>query len=189
MNAGEDMENAESTVAKYVALISLIKSSEDRLRWSEFIYLAMNLAVFIFAVNYISRVIYGASSLTTGIEMTLAFFMLVIGMAISTFWVASSMRQQLKLKLHHFQARFLERKMNCSGECILSDESIFFDPAIRHIESPDGKETLIFPTHGLSRMDGFIGSSKPRTYTWFMPSLFFIIYSVIFIWILLTLPL
>jgi hypothetical protein len=90
--------------------------------------------------------------------------------------VASSPRAQLKLKLRYFQARYLERKLNCKGEYIISDESLFFNPEIRKVESSDGKETVFYPTEGPSRMDGFIGAARPRTLSLMMPFWFFIIY-------------
>jgi hypothetical protein len=169
------------TVRKYLALISAIYEMEKRIGWAELVYLSLNLGIFLFIVSFVSNMIHKISYFfTTNILFVL--LCLVIGMSICVYWAASSIRLQLKLKLRYFQARFLERKMNCLGECILSDESIFFDPAIRRLESPDNKESLLYPTSGLSRMDGFIGSTKPRHFSWLMPILFFSIYWIIFIW-------
>ena len=75
-----------------------------------------------------------------------ALFCLIIGKSICTYWTASAMRLQLKLKLHYFQARFLERRMDQVGEYIFSDEHTFFEPAMGKIESPDKQETLYYPT-------------------------------------------
>jgi hypothetical protein len=71
--------------------------------------------------------------------------------------------------------------MDSAGENFFSDESIFFNPQIRKIESPDKKEILQYPVRGLTRMDGFIGAAKPRYLTWILPGVFFILY--LFTWI------
>ena len=111
----------------------------------------------------------------------------VFGLALNTYAIATSMRTQLKLKLRYFQARFLERKLNSTGEFIISDESSFFAPDIGKIESPDGKETLLYPKKGILRMDGFIGSAKPRVLSLVIPMIFFIIYLSSFISLFLLL--
>ena len=90
------------------------------------------------------------------------------------------MRLQLKLKLRYFQVRFLERKLNRAGEFIFSDESLFFSQKTREIKSPDGKETVSYPTKGFLRMDGFAGAAKPRYLSLLMPSMFFAFYLITF---------
>jgi hypothetical protein len=114
-------------------------------------------------------------------DLALFFICIVIGMSINAYWIAFAMRVQLKLKLRYFQARFMERKLNQAGEYIYSDESTFFNPDIRGLESPDNKETLEYPTSGLTRMDGFIGAAKPRYFSWLLPCLFVTIYWLIFV--------
>lgn len=178
----EKVDNA--TTKKYLALISIISRMENRLGWSELVYLSLNIFVFLFIVNFVSPLLRKSSYALTHIDLVLIFFCLVIGIFINAYWVAFAMRMQLKLKLRYFQVRFLERKLNCIGECIFSDESIFFDPDIRHLESPDNKEILKYPTSGLTRMDGFIGAAKPRLFSWIMPCLFIAIYWLIFLWVL-----
>jgi hypothetical protein len=71
--------------------------------------------------------------------------------------------------------------MDFKGEYFFSDEDIFFDHEIREIESPDKKESLQYPMKGFSRMDGFLGAAKPRYLTWILPSIFFLLYLLIFI--------
>jgi hypothetical protein len=170
---------------KYLALITIINSHEKRIAWSELIYLALNSGIVFFAIGFISYLMSG-QRIFTPIELLFTLFCLVIGMAVSAYWAVSVIRLQLKLKLHYFQARFMERKLNCPGEYFYSDESIFFDPAIRYLESPDGNENLSYPTSGFTRMDGFIGSIKPRHFTLLMPLLFFLVYWAIFIWTIMT---
>ena len=71
--------------------------------------------------------------------------------------------------------------MDSVGEYFFSDQDIFFDREIRKIESPDKKEIVRYPLKGLSRMDGFFGAAKPRYLSWIIPSIFFILYLLIFI--------
>jgi hypothetical protein len=75
--------------------------------------------------------------------------------------------------------------MDSAGENFCSDESIFFNPEIRKIESPDKKELLQYPVKGLSRMDGFMGAAKSRYLTWILPGIFFFFYLVTWIYFLL----
>lgn len=183
------MDNAEQktdngTVNKYIALLSEISGMEDRLRWSEIFFLFVDVVVLLFTIVFISSVIHKVNYILTYMDLALFFICIVLGMSINAYWVAFAMRVQLKLKLRYFQARFMERKLNCAGECIYSDESIFFDPDIRRLESPDNKETLQYPTSGLTRMDGFIGAAKPRYFSWLLPCLFITIYWIIFFLIL-----
>lgn len=181
-NVEQKTDNA--TTEKYIALTSIISRIEDRLRWSELVYLSLNIIVFLFIVTFISSLIHTTSYILTHMDLGFIFFCIIIGMSINAYWVAFAMRVQLKLKLRYFQARFLERKMNCIGEYIYSDESIFFNPDIRRLESPDNKDILQYPTSGLTRMDGFVGAAKPRHFSWLMPTLFASIYWMIFFLIL-----
>lgn len=186
MENTEDRANSETT-QKYIALISLINEMEKRLGWSELMYLILNSIIVMFIIHFESSLFKALPLSLTALELLFTLFSLVIGMAVCTYWTASSMRIQLKLKLRYFQARFLERKMNCVGEYIFSDESPFFLPHRGIVESPDNKETLRYPKSGVLRMDGFIGSAQPRQLSLLMPCLFFIVYLTIFIWVLIQL--
>jgi hypothetical protein len=161
------------TVQKYLGLMNMISTTENRMTRFELTYLIIN--VFIFFVS--TTVLYPVHFF--GYPFSL--FWLLIGMYLCTFWIATSLRLQLKLKLRYFQARYLERKMDSSGEYFYSDEGLFFDPEIRKIESPDEKELLEYPVKGFKRMDGFVGAAKPRHLTWILPSVFFIFYVLTFI--------
>lgn len=160
----------------YLTIVSLIEGIENRLKWSELVHILINLIVFGILAIFVAMTIKEIGGPINPIHLLFIFFCLSIGIAINTFWVASSMRLQLKLKLRYFQARFLERKLNRAGEYIFSDESAFFNPDIGRIESPDGKETTSFPKKGILRMDGVLGSAKPRILSILLPLLFFIIY-------------
>lgn len=180
MNNPEQPSNHE-TLTKYSALMALISTVENRLRWSDIFYLALNIIVLLFTINFTSSLFQKIGYFPTYMDLALVFICIVTGMSINAYWLAFSMRVQLRLKLRYFQARFLERKMNSIGENIFSDESVFFEPAIRRVESPDKKETVHYPTSGFSAMDGFVGSAKPRYFSWLLPCLFIFIYWIIFI--------
>lgn len=164
----------------YIALMNSITNMEDRLRWSDLIYLLLNIVVLLFTVLLISSLVHKTDYYLTYVDLTLIFSCLMIGMTIDAHWVASAMRAQLKLKLRYFQARYMERMFNNAGGYIFSDEAAFFSPNIRQLNSPDNKESLQYPTSGLARMDGFIGSAKPRYFSWMLPCLFVAIYWFIF---------
>ncbi len=169
----ETNSKMQQTVQKYLELMKMISTMENRLVRSEMIYLIVNIFVFFSSTISLSRVQF--------FGYPYPLFWLVIGMFLCVFWIASAMRLQLKLKLRYFQARYLERKMDSAGENFFSDEGIFFNSKIRKIESPDEKELLQYPVKGLNRMDGFLGATKPRHLTWILPSIFFIFY--LFTWI------
>ncbi len=171
-----DIKTSRESTKKYLAVISLIDRIENRLRWSELAFILMNLIVIFITMSFLAAVLDDTGQPLNPIFMLFIFFSHAIGISINAFWAASSTRLQLKLKLRYFQARYLERKLNRKGEYIISDESIFFNPKIRKVESPDGKETVFYPTEGFLRMDGFIGGAKPRILSLLMPLLFFIIY-------------
>jgi hypothetical protein len=158
----------QQTVQKYLVLMNMICVMENRLVRSEMVYLIINIFVFFSSTLSLNRMKF--------FGFTYLQFWLVIGMFLCVFWIASSMRLQLKLRLRYFQARYLERKMDSAGENFISDETIFFNPGIRKIESPDKKEILQYPVRGFTRMDGFIGATKPRYLSWILPSVFFILY-------------
>ena len=166
----ETNDKAQQTVQKYLLLMRMICMKENRLIRSEMVYLIINIFIFLCSTLSLSR---------RGIlSNSLFLFWSVLGMVVCIFWITSSMRLQLKLKLRYFQARYLERKIDSAGENFCSDEEIFFDSKIRRIESPDKQESLEYPMKGLSRMDGFIGAAKPRYLTWMMAGVFFFFYLV-----------
>jgi hypothetical protein len=174
------------TQQKYLSLLTLIHDQEKCMRFYEIAYIFFNLIIFIPTAFYVSGVAGRILHTVPFLDMLFILFCHVFGICINTYWAASSMRMQLKLKLRYFQARFLERKMNRAGEFFFSDESPFFDIQNGKIASPDGQETLRYPSKGFLRMDGFIGSAKPRTLSLFFPLIFFIIYIVSFVSVLFT---
>ena len=169
----ETNERTEQTGEKYLLLMNMIGIMENRLVRSEMVYLIINIFVFFSSTISFSRVKFFGYTYSC---------LVCIGMFLCVFWIASSIRLQLKVKLRYFQARYLERKMDSAGENFFSDESIFFNPEIRKIESPDKKELLQYPVKGFTRMDGFIGAAKPRYLTWILPSVFFILYLLAWIY-------
>jgi len=176
----ETNEITQPTVQKYLLLVKMICYMENRLIRFEIAYLMINLFIFFTSTICLNLVkFFGSSYFYLSVHYLL--FWLAIGMFLCVFWISSSMRLQLKLKLHYFQARYLERKMDSVGENFFSDEGIFFNPEIRKIESPDQKELLQYPAKGLTWMEGFLGAAKPRYPTWILPSIFFILYVLTFI--------
>ncbi len=182
-----EQEVHDATTERYKALISMTSSMENRLRYSEIIYFCLNVLVILFTVFFVSALVTKVNYVLTYMDYAFVFLILAIGISINVTWVTFAMRLHLKLKLRYFQARSIERKMNCPGEHIFSDEHIFFDPHIRHLKSFDNKERVDYPTEGITRMDGFIGSIKPRHFSWLLPCFFISIYWVIFILLATTL--
>jgi len=181
-----ELETGRATAERYKALMSLITSTEDRLRTSELVYFSLNIFVMLFAIAFVSGLIHKINYYLTYMDYALVFLVLTVGMTVNVYWVTFAMRLQLKLKLRYFQARSIERKMNCIGESIFSDENIFFDPEIHHLDSYDNKERLLYPVEGLTSMDGFIGNIKPRHFSWMLPCFFIAIYLTIFILLVTT---
>ena len=177
--------SVKHTEKKYSALLSVISGIENRLVWSELIYLALNLFIFVFSISFIFSFIHKGLFSVNSIGLAFILYCLVVGMGICAYWMASSSRQHLRLKLHYFQARYLEREMGRNGEYIYSDASVFFDPKVGSVESADNKETIIYPRNGFSKMTGILGTAKPRHFSWIMPCMFFAIYSLIFIWVII----
>lgn len=182
-----EKEEGAETARKYIALLTIINTTERRLGWTDLVLLLVNILLLFFTANYVSNVFHKTYHTFSSIDLLMIFFCLVIGMATCTYWAATTIRLQLKLKLRYFQARFFERKMNSIGEGIISDEAPFFTPSIRHLESPDQKEHLYYPTEGLVRMDGFVGAAKQRHFSWFLPLIFFLINCTVFVWTILSL--
>jgi hypothetical protein len=164
----------------YLSLISLIEQIQARLQWSEIVYIILNLFVFFPSIFFVTSIFQRPLNLIHPFDLVFCLFSFAIGIMINTYWTISSIRLQLKLKLKYFHARNFERKLNCPGMFFLSDEARYFNPEIGKVESADGKETVSYPNQGPSRMDGFIGSAKPRLLSLMIPSIFFIIYNVSF---------
>jgi hypothetical protein len=177
MKEAEEKQGIETT-RKYLALVSMIEGIQNRLKYSEPVYILLNLIVFFGLINFFGHTVGRVGRPEAHIHILFIFFCHVIGLFMNTHWAAASARLHLKLKLRYFQARFLERRLNRSGEFILSDEELFFDPETGRLESPDGKETLFYPKKGFLRMDGFVGSARPRVLSLVLPLLFFILYLV-----------
>ncbi len=173
----ETNEKPQQTVQKYLLLMKMICMMENRLVRFEMVYLIISIFISLSSTMSLSR--------DGFLGNFFVLFWPALGMFVCIFWITSSMRLQLKLKLRYFQARYLERKMDSAGENFCSDESIFFNREIRKIESPDKKELLQYPVKGFSRMDGFMGAAKSRYLTWILPGIFFFFYLAAWIYFLL----
>ncbi|MBF0345644.1 MAG: hypothetical protein HQL06_15630 [Nitrospirae bacterium] len=181
-NVMADRGSSESvyiTSNKYLSLIQVIQAMENRLLWSELAYLFLSILVMFFSIGLLS---YATGRRDARTIYVFVLFLIVIGEFICVYWIISSMKIQMKLRLRYFQARFLERKQNVHGETFFTDESSYFNPSVRYIESPDKLERVEYPSSGAIRMDGFAGIAKPRHLTWFMASMLFFIYIMIMMW-------
>ncbi|MBF0568348.1 MAG: hypothetical protein HQK95_05710 [Nitrospirae bacterium] len=165
---------------KYLLLMSCILTIENRLLWSELAYLSLNLCIILFSMGLLS---YASGMADTHVPYMSAIFLAVIGEFICVYWLISSMKHQMKLRLRYFQARYLERKQGMCGESFISDESNYFNPSVGYVESPDKVERVDYPSRGATRMDGFAGSAKPRHLTWLMSSVIFFMYVAILLWV------
>lgn len=182
------MDNLEQTSDlnardKYFALLKIISETQNRLGWTELVFLSLDVALLIFVLGLTAFV--NNRGVIMPFQIALIILCLAIGLSLSTYWIATAMRLQLKLKLRFFQARFLERKIGPEEEGIYSNESVFFDENVHSLESPDKKEQITYPSSGLTGLDGMIGSAKPKHLSWFMPGFFSLVYIIIFFWVLL----
>lgn len=177
--AASPVQTADSgTIRKYVALLQLITSQQNRLTWVEVAFMALDILLLMATVMYISFKPINPSS---SIEITFTILLLAVGEALSAYWLTFAMRLQLRLKLHYFQARQFERSMGRVSEDIFIGEALFNKDHLM-LKSADGLETIEYPSKGFLKMDGFASSAKPRHLSWFMPALFSAIYLFIFVW-------
>jgi len=179
----EGVKSNEGTLAIYLRLVDTINEHQARLVWSEFVFIALEVAIFFACVFQVVRMGDRPVQMVGTISSAAVLMSLVIGMAVSAYWVAHSMRLQLRLKLRYFQARFLERKLGGVGEDIFAGDSRF-NKDMTSLESPDGEETIVYPRRGALRMDGLFGGAKPRVLSALMPGTFFILFATLFVWIL-----
>jgi hypothetical protein len=167
----------------YLRLVDTINEHQSRLVWSELVFIAFEVAIFFGCVVQVIRMGDRPIQSVGTISSATVLVSLVIGIAVSAYWIAYSMRLQLRLKLRYFQARYLERKLGGIGEDIFAGDARF-NKDMTTLESPDGVETIVYPRKGALRMDGLFGGAKPRVLSVLMPGLFFILFMTLFIWIL-----
>jgi hypothetical protein len=179
----EEMRADGGTLATYLRLIDTINEHQARLVWSELVFIALEVGIFFACIFQVLQLGDRPAQTVGTISSAVALMSLVIGMAVSGYWVAYSMRLQLRLKLRYFQARHLERKLGGVGEDIFAGDSRF-NKDMTELESPDGVETIVYPRKGALRMDGVFGGAKPRVLSAMMPSLFFTLFATLFVWIL-----
>ncbi|MBF0607676.1 MAG: hypothetical protein SFH39_11205 [Candidatus Magnetobacterium sp. LHC-1] len=171
-----------STQKKYIALMQTILAMENRLTWTEFAYLVLNIGILFFSIALLA---YVTDKTDVHIIYISSLFFIVIGEFTCLYWIISSMKIQMKLKLRYFQARYMERKQGLRDEAFFTDESSYFNPAVGYLESPDNRERVDYPKAGATRMDGFAGSAKPRHLSWAMVTVLFFIYIVLMVFVLL----
>lgn len=179
----EEKKPSQGTLQIYLRLIDTINEHQSRLVWSELAFIAFEVVIFFACALQVIRMGDRPVQSVGTIGSATVLASLVIGIAVSAYWIAYSMRLQLRLKLRYFQARFLERKLGGIGEDIFAGDARF-NKDMTTLESPDGEETLVYPRKGALRMDGLFGGAKPRVLSVLMPGLFFILFMTLFIWIL-----
>jgi hypothetical protein len=179
----EEARSDQGTLAIYLRLTDTINEHQSRLVWSELIFIALEVAIFFACVLQVIRLGDSPAQTVGTISSAAVLLSLVVGMAVSGYWVAYSMRLQLRLKLRYFQARHLERKLGGVGEAIFTGDA-HFNKDMTELESPDGVESIVYPRKGALRMDGLFGGAKPRVLSALMPGLFFILFVTFFVWIL-----
>ncbi|MBF0317358.1 MAG: hypothetical protein HQL04_04215 [Nitrospirae bacterium] len=158
---------------KYIALMQTILAMENRLVLSELGYMFLNLVIMLFSITLLA---YATEKKDAHIIYISVLFLIVIGEFTCLYWIISSMKIQMKLKLRYFQARYMERRHGTRDEAFFTDESSYLNPSIGYVESPDKRERVDYPKAGATRMDGFAGSAKPRHLSWAMVSVLFFIY-------------
>ena len=75
---GQNKSDSETT-KKYLTVVSLINGIEDRLKWSELVFILLNLLVFFPTINFLSSTMHKIDQPLTPIDMLFIFFCLVIG--------------------------------------------------------------------------------------------------------------
>ncbi len=177
----EEKELRDGTLAIYLRLTDAINAKQAQLVWSELVFIVIETGVFFLSIFQIARLLEEGRSQGVGaLSVAMVLMGLVIGMAVSCYWIAYAMRLQLRLKLRYFQARFLERKLGGIGEDIFSGDGRF-NKDMTSFESPDGEETASYPKEGTMSMDGIFGGAKPRRLSWYMPLMFFVLFATLFI--------
>jgi hypothetical protein len=179
----EEVNSSHGTLEIYLRLVDTINEHQSRLVWSELVFIALETAIFFACIVQVVRLGDRPIQTVGTISSAAVLMSLVIGMAVSGYWVAYSMRLQLRLKLRYFQARHLERKLGGVGEDIFAGDARF-NKDMTELESPDGAETIVYPREGALRMDGLFGGAKPRVLSALMPSVFFILFAALFVWVL-----
>jgi len=104
MDGMDKKESSEST-KKYLAIISLIDGIENRLKWTEIVFIFMNLMIIFSLMGFLAVVLGDGAQPLNPIFLLFILFSHAIGISINSYWLASSTRAQLKLKLRYFQAR------------------------------------------------------------------------------------
>ncbi len=176
----EEHRPGDETLAIYLRLTDTINAKQTRLVWSELVFIAVEVAIFFLSVFQILHLTKPSGQSAGALNVAITLMSLVVGMAVSSYWIAYAMRLQLKLKLRYFQARYLERKLGGLGEDIFSGDGRF-NKDVTSLESPDGEETIVYPKKGALSMDGFFGGAKPRQLSWYMPVLFFVLFTALFV--------
>jgi cation transporter-like permease len=80
-------------------MIDTINEHQARLVWSELVFIVLEVLIFFVCLFQVVRLGNRPAQSVGTISSTAVLMSLVIGMAVSAYWVAYSMRLQLRLKL------------------------------------------------------------------------------------------
>lgn len=172
-------KDQQATIRKYLLLTRTINTMQLRLALLETIYLLVDVLVLLFTIYYMSILSKRGLHNAAPMELSFVYFLVTLGISICAYWIISSMRLHMRLKLRYFQARALERKLGAEGEYLFTDEE-HFNHENQSLTSFDGKETIHYPAN----MDGVIASAKPRVLTVYMPFYLCAMFGIVFVWTL-----
>ena len=86
-NTGHKEDN--TTVKKYIALMSTISSIEGRLRYSDLSYLFINVLILLFTFIFTSYLLRSNAYTLIFIDLAFIFSCTIIGMAINIYWICN----------------------------------------------------------------------------------------------------
>jgi hypothetical protein len=95
----EEPRPERNTLRIYLRMIDTINEHQARLVWSELVFIVLEVLIFFVCLFQVVRLGNRPAQSVGTISSTAVLMSLVIGMAVSAYWVAYSMRLQLRLKL------------------------------------------------------------------------------------------
>ena len=175
----------DKTLSIYLRLFDAIHEQQARLAWSEIVFIIVEVVIFLACISQITRIGDRPAETADTIGFAAILTTLALGMMVGVYWIGYASRLQLRLKLRYFQARYLERKLGGVGEDVLTGDTRF-NKDTTTLESPDGEETIVFPYGASVQPSGVLESSRRRLLSVVTPSIFFVIFGALFVWMLVT---
>ena len=185
MDEAEAPKADRGTLEIYLRLFDAIHEHQSRLAWSEIVFIALETVIFLACIAQVTRIGDLPADTVDTIGIAAVLMSLAIGMVVGVYWMGNVSRLQQRLKLRYFQARYLERKLGGVGEDVLTGDSRFNKDSTT-LESPDGKETIVFPLGLSSQSQNPLASARRRLLSVVAPAVFFMIFAALFVWVLAT---